>query len=389
MTEPPATERPAKLRGAILGYGFIAERGHVPAYNAAAKAFEIVAVADTCPARRARATEALPAARVYEDAASLLAAEAGRLDFVDVATPPSEHAGLARAALERGLHVFCEKPLATTPDDARAMLELAARARRVLYPSHTYKHAPIVARVNAVLAAGTIGRPRLLTLQTFRTTHARGVAEWRPDWRRERRWSGGGIAMDHGPHTFYLAFEWLGAYPTAITAKTATLGAFDTEDNVSCALTFPDGMATAELSWTAGVRKVLYTIHGDRGAIRVEDDDLEVTRLRTSDAGHVRVSETSRQRATSAWHDAGHGAWFEALFAKFHAAVRARGSMTRERETDDALRCVELTAAVYASAADGNRAQPLEGRRVRASQPSEHGVPAPVALEDPRGSRWT
>ena len=41
-------------------------------------------------------------------------------------------------------------------------------------------------------------------------------------------------------------------------------------------MTFPSGTATAHLTWTAGVRKVIYTIHGERGAIRVEDDDVEV-----------------------------------------------------------------------------------------------------------------
>ena len=63
---------------------------------------------------------------------------------------------------------------------------------------------------------GVIGRVRLVTLQTFRTTHARRNRYGAPDWRRERRWSGGGIAMDHGSHTCsYLAFDWLKSYPTA------------------------------------------------------------------------------------------------------------------------------------------------------------------------------
>ena len=83
--------------------------------------------------------------------------------------------------------------------------------------------------------------------------------------------------MDHGSHTFYLAFEWLRAYPTAITARARRRWApFDTEDDFSCSLRFPTGVASAHLSWNAGVRKVMYTLHGERGAIRVEDDDIEV-----------------------------------------------------------------------------------------------------------------
>jgi len=51
---------------------------------------------------------------------------------------------------------------------------------------------------------------------------------------------------------------------------------FDADDNFSCAITFPRGMATAHLTCTAGVRKVIYTVHRDRGAVRVEDDDVEI-----------------------------------------------------------------------------------------------------------------
>src|SRR5947209_1462615 len=104
------------LRGALIGYGFIMEKGHAAAYRARAEHdagdVEIVAIADVSPERRAAAQAAWPQARVYADHHALLDAEAGRLDFVDVATPPSDHAAVALEALGRGLHVLCEKPLA-------------------------------------------------------------------------------------------------------------------------------------------------------------------------------------------------------------------------------------------------------------------------------------
>ncbi len=84
------------LRGALVGYGFIAERGHAPAYLSPdadatdhGARFEITAVADPVPARRALAQRQIPGVRVYEDHRAMLDAEAGALDFVDVATPPS------------------------------------------------------------------------------------------------------------------------------------------------------------------------------------------------------------------------------------------------------------------------------------------------------------
>ncbi len=352
-----------KLRGGIVGYGFIMEKGHAAGYKRRAENLqdvEVSAIADISPERRAVAQAQWPQARIYDDHRSLLAAEAGRLDFVDVATPPSDHAEIANAAFERGLHVLCEKPLAASIDDARGMLQSAVRAERVLFPCHNYKHAPVIKAVRAVLEAGRIGKVHLVTLQTFRNTHAKGVTGWRPDWRRERRYSGGGIAMDHGSHTFYLAFEWLRAYPSAITARTATLGAFDTEDDFSCSLRFPTGVATAHLSWNAGVRKVLYTLHGERGAIRVEDDDIEVAlQERAPDGGTSWAFE--RQAISSDWMDSSHVTWFNSLFDDFKVAI-GRGDFVG-REAEESFLCVQLIATAYASAREGSRELPLAGLR--------------------------
>jgi predicted dehydrogenase len=350
-----------KLRGGIVGYGFIMEKGHAAGYKRRAENLQDVdvsAIADISPERRTVARAQWPAARIYDDYQALLAAEAGRLDFVDVATPPSDHAEIANAAFERGLHVLCEKPLAASIDDARGMLQNAVRAERVLYPCHNYKHAPVIKAVRAVLESGRIGKVHLVTLQTFRNTHAKGVTGWRPDWRRERRYSGGGIAMDHGSHTFYLAFEWLRSYPIAITARTATLGPYDTEDDFSCGLRFPTGMATAHLSWNAGVRKVLYTLHGERGAIRVEDDDIEVA-LQERAPGGGTTWAFERQAISSDWMDSSHVTWFNSLFDDFKGAI-ARGEFVG-REAEESFLCVQLIATAYASAREGSRELPLGG----------------------------
>src|SRR3978361_1399109 len=120
-----------KLRGAVVGYGFIMEKGHAAGYKQRASAgrggnqasdVDVVAIADLSPERRAVRRQQWPEARIYDDHQALLAAEAHQLDFLDIATPPSDHAEVAHAALDRGLHVLCEKPLASSIDDARAML---------------------------------------------------------------------------------------------------------------------------------------------------------------------------------------------------------------------------------------------------------------------------
>jgi predicted dehydrogenase len=354
------------LRGAVIGYGFISGKGHIPAYLERAqsrKDVQITAVADICEARRAAAQEMLPKARVYADYQVLLDAEAANLDFVDISAPPSEHAKIAHAAFDHGLHVLCEKPLTTTLEDAADLLRHATRAKRVLFPCHNYKHAPVVRAIREIIASGRIGKVRSLTLNTYRNTHAKGVPEWKTHWRREKRFSGGGIAMDHGSHTFYLTFDWLGSYPTAVTAKMTNLepGKYDTEDNFTAVLTFPTGLAHAHLTWTAGVRKVMYTVQGDRGAITVDDDDLQLAVMKATGGPDVAQGavtwEVEKKQIASHWMDASHVSWFDSLFTQFKSAIE-KGEWVG-KEAREAYLCIQLITTAYRSAAEGCRELPL------------------------------
>jgi predicted dehydrogenase len=194
------------MKGAIVGFGFISGKGHHPAYLQRDDV-EIVAFADICPARLEAARAVAPNAHFYPSAEEMFAHE--KLDFVDISTPPCDHLRIARIALAHGAHVLCEKPLVTSVEEALDLVAAAREHKRVVFPAHNYKHAPVVKFAKSVIDSGRIGTVRALTLNTFRTTHAKGVKEWRTDWRRDHKTSGGGIAMDHGSHSFYLTFAWL------------------------------------------------------------------------------------------------------------------------------------------------------------------------------------
>lgn len=354
------------LRGAVIGYGFISGKGHIPAYLERAKNqgdVEIVAVADICEARRARASETLPKARVYSDYKALLEKEAGNLDFVDISTPPCDHAAIAHAAFDKGLHVLCEKPLTTTLEEARSMLEHALRAKRVIFPCHNYKHAPVVKAIQETIQSGRIGKVRSITLSTYRNTHAKGVTEWKTHWRREKKYSGGGIAMDHGSHTFYLTFDWMGCYPTAVTAKMTNLEPqkYDTEDNFSAVLSFPNGLAHAHLTWTAGVRKVIYTVQCDHGAITVDDDDMQIAVMKSTSGPDVAQGavtwEVEKKSIASHWMDASHVSWFNSLFDQFKNAITTGEYVGKEAK--ESYLCIQLITTAYKSAEEGCRELPL------------------------------
>ena len=337
------------LRGGLIGFGFIMEFGHAAAY-ATRKDVTIVAVADICAARRLAAKLAFPGARIYDCANSLIQAEAGVLDFVDIATPPAEHAVIALTALDAGLHVLCEKPLCTNVADADALLARAQLRQRVLFPCHNYRHAPVIKAVRDLLDRDTIGPVHTVTLQTFRNTHARGVAEWLPDWRRDGQHAGGGIAMDHGSHSLYLLFDWLASFPTAVTARMRNGDEYNTEEDFNCTIDFPNGYATVHLSWTSGVRKVMYTLHGERGAIRVEDDDIEVATKRDDCSRSYRGKwEFERFTVRSDWMDSSHSTWFDSLFNEFRSAISA--GLYVSDDLCIARECIRLIQSAYHSAA--------------------------------------
>jgi predicted dehydrogenase len=356
------------LNGAVIGYGFISGKGHIPSYLERAKLkgdVKIVAIADICEARRELAKKTLPEARIYSDYQSLLAAESKNLDFVDISTPPCDHAKIAYAALDAGLHVLCEKPITTTLEEAKSLMDKANAVKRVFFPCHNYKHAPVVKAIRDVIESGRIGTVRSVNLSTYRNTHAKGVTEWNTNWRRDFKYSGGGIAMDHGSHSFYLTFEWLGTYPTAVTAKMSNLEPqkYDTEDNFTTVLTFPNGLAQCQLSWTAGVRKVIYSVQGTTGAITVDDDDMQIAiQEKTSgpDVAQGAITwKVEKKSISSDWMDASHVSWFSALFDQFQTAISENDYAGKEAK--EAYRCIEIITKAYESAKQGCKELSLGG----------------------------
>src|SRR5262249_58763598 len=126
-------------RGAPIGLGNVALHGHLPGWRRR-RDVEIVGGTDARPEQRAVLVAHAPGTRWYPTVVELLSEAA--LDFVDICTPPSSHAALISSALERGLHVLCEKPLVGARDDLASLTRLAERTRRGLYTGHNWHPAP-------------------------------------------------------------------------------------------------------------------------------------------------------------------------------------------------------------------------------------------------------
>ena len=264
------------LRGAIIGLGKVALEVHVPAW--ARRHVTIVAVSDSDPARRATAAAALPTARWYDSADELFAREP--LDFVDICTPPSSHAPLACRALERGLHVFCEKPLVIAREELERVGALAEAGRRVVHTVHNWHHAPSIRRATDLVRAGQIGRVTRVVWHTLRT-QAAGLSNGNgASWRLDPALAGGGILTDHGWHAFYLLGAWITETPTSLSARLERRrpGASAVEDTATVQLTFPGATAEIFLTWAADRRENVAEIIGADGRITLHSETVTLER---------------------------------------------------------------------------------------------------------------
>jgi hypothetical protein len=126
-------------------------------------------------------------------------------------------------------------------------------------------------------------------------------------------------------------------------------------------LTFPSGLATLHLSWTAGVRKTLCTIHGELGGITVVDDSWERTLIQPeagTNGTHGRIAwKQDYKRIDSGCQDASRVQWFEPVLDEFFAAIDVHQFVPSD--TLDAYCCSEVIAAAYRSAAEDCKEVPV------------------------------
>lgn len=203
------------LRWGMVGGGRGSQIGYM--HRSAAlrdRYFDLVAGAlDLDPERGAAFARDLGVAadRAYPDWPAMLAAEAGRADGIEVvtiATPNDTHYPIARAALEAGLHVICEKPLTFRVSEAEDLAALARRKGLVIGVAYGYSGYQTIEEARALVAAGVLGAIRLVNLSFAHGFHAAPVEEANPAirWRVDPRFAGPSYVLgDLGTHPLYLS----------------------------------------------------------------------------------------------------------------------------------------------------------------------------------------
>lgn len=273
---------PGPQRVAVAGLGMM---GHVAVLALRRDPrWEVVAVADPSAAARERSAALVPEAAALDDARALVQPdELDRhgIDVVVVATPPDSHAALAVAALDAGRHVLCEKPMAVTVTEARAMADAARRAGTqgvVAVVDHQLRYARAQRWIRDRLAEGAVGAVHhVQVVATFPALRATGWTWW------SSRARGGGLLNEYGSHTVDLLQWWLGPAASATgTVRTVVdrrpdadgrPGAVDSDDLASFRLTWPDGaFADVLLSGVASRAERTIAVHGDGGTLVLDAD---------------------------------------------------------------------------------------------------------------------
>lgn len=191
------------MKGAIVGFGNIAENSHLPAFEKLG--IEIAACVDVSRERRDKAEKL--GMKSFSSLRDVKAETLG-IDFIDITTPPSFRYEPIKFALENNLDVLCEKPL-ILPDKLEELKSLLSNSSNAfIFPIHNWKNAPQYKKARAVAKENAVDE---IKIKVLRTSHAKGCGAWNPDWRKKVEFSGGGIIMDHGYHNIYLAMFLLGA----------------------------------------------------------------------------------------------------------------------------------------------------------------------------------
>jgi predicted dehydrogenase len=332
----------------IIGFGAIAEKGHLPALQSFAE-IRVTAVADLSAERRAQARRLLPDAAIFDDAAELIAK--ADITGVDICSPPATHAALIESACRRRLSaVISEKPFVLTEEEYAQV----ARARELsgsrIVSVNNWMHSHLHRRVSEVIKAGWIGQIRRVELRTGRPDAAKGNAGWQPLWRTNLEHSGGGVILDHGWHQLYLLMAWMHAWPESVScvARTVDPGHGDAEDEATLDLFFPDGTGRIELSWTSNTRSNGGLIEGTLGEVEIHDDRVVV-----STTEGVRELPFDDRLTQSSYHPE----WFHSMLK---GSIIAPDSAEADRNFAEAGVLVSTIRAAYRSAGLGGVQLPIE-----------------------------
>lgn len=247
-----------ELRIGILGCGRIIRLAHLRSLQEHA-GVRVVAMADPDPGARAYCAEHAPSAIYYTDHRELLSRAA--LDAVVIALPTLLHRDAATLAFERGLHVYLEKPVASTIADAEAILASGRRAGTVGAIGFNCRFNRLYRELKRAISAGEIGTP--IAVRAAMTANWPTAATWRlsPD-------AGGGALLELASHQVDLCRFLLSTEISSATATTWSNRGVD--EAAMLQLTLANGVHVQLLVSYGTAEEDRWDVYGDKGKLVVD-----------------------------------------------------------------------------------------------------------------------
>jgi predicted dehydrogenase len=258
------------------------------------------------------------------------------IDAVYIALPNSMHAEYSIRASNAEKHVLCEKPMATTVQDSRNMIQAAKSANRKLMIAYRCQYEPTNLRAIQLIRDGKLGK-----IQAIES--ANGFNERLGEWRLNRKLAGGGPLMDVGVYSLNACRYLTGEEPAQIEGYSSVIdddGRFnEVEENLSWTMRFPSGIV-ASCNTTYGANMPgFYRVHGSKGMIHVEPSfSYQGLHLTAEIKGEPAIDEPNNEKDPS-------------QFARQadHFAECILENKEPKTNGDEGLRDMQLMAQIYKS----------------------------------------
>jgi UDP-N-acetylglucosamine 3-dehydrogenase len=260
-----------KLRVGMIGLGGIATRAHLPALNALPDVvIQAGAEVDEYQASRTQQRFGIP--KIYPTYEEMLEHES--LDAVYICLPNALHYEASHAALQRGLHVYCEKPVGLSAQEAEGLTKQAEQAGLVLMPGYHLRFHDHFLKAREILTARRLGK--ILQIQAS-AVYCGPYRGWDPksDWHLNPR--SGGPLYDWGSHLVDLLVYITNLKVKSISAVAQkSLPGFPLKDNIAGVFQAEKNIiGTINLAWGIRGNLLMIQIHGSAGSLIVSDDYYE------------------------------------------------------------------------------------------------------------------
>src|SRR5882724_6354727 len=334
----PTTSSNRRLRLGMVGGG---PGGFIGAVHRIAARiddrFELVAAAlSSNPEKSRKAAQDLHISldRAYATFAEMATAESkrpDRIDAVSIVTPNHIHFAPAKAFLEAGIHVICDKPLTTTVEDALALAQIVKKSGLIFGLTHNYTGYPVIRQAREMIAAGELGHLRLVQVeyaQDWLTTPLETTGQKQAVWRTDPAQSGpAGSLGDIGTHAYNIACFVSGLRCEQVAADVSIfVPGRRLDDNVQVLLRFEGGargMLWASQVATGNENNLRLRVYGEKAGIEWGQENPNYLRFTPYGKPPVTISRAGAGATPSAKHasriPSGHPEGYLEAFAQLYA----------------------------------------------------------------------